>query len=57
MHAFNPSYKKANFPHVRPDWLALRREAVLQSQMGVAHDYLEGTAAFLDKRPPVFKDR
>ncbi|MFD0667179.1 amidohydrolase family protein [Ramlibacter sp. MAHUQ-53] len=29
MHAFNPSYKKANFPHVRPDWLALRREAVL----------------------------
>jgi 2-(1,2-epoxy-1,2-dihydrophenyl)acetyl-CoA isomerase len=36
---------------------ALRREAVLQSQMGFAHDYLEGTAAFMDKRPPVFKDR
>ncbi len=36
---------------------ALRREATLQSQLGFAHDYLEGTAAFLDKRPPTFKDR
>ncbi|MFT7723588.1 MAG: enoyl-CoA hydratase-related protein [Roseateles sp.] len=36
---------------------ALRREAVLQSQLGFSHDYLEGTAAFLDKRPPEFKDR
>lgn len=36
---------------------ALRREAVLQSQMGFAYDYQEGAAAFLDKRKPVFKDR
>jgi len=36
---------------------ALRREAVLQSQLGFAHDYLEGVAAFMDKRQPEFKDR
>jgi 2-(1,2-epoxy-1,2-dihydrophenyl)acetyl-CoA isomerase len=36
---------------------ALKREAQLQSQLGFAHDYLEGTAAFLDKRKPEFKDR
>jgi 2-(1,2-epoxy-1,2-dihydrophenyl)acetyl-CoA isomerase len=36
---------------------ALQREAALQSQLGFAHDYLEGTAAFLDKRKPEFKDR
>jgi 2-(1,2-epoxy-1,2-dihydrophenyl)acetyl-CoA isomerase len=36
---------------------ALRREAALQSQLGFAHDYLEGTAAFLDKRSPNFRDR
>jgi 2-(1,2-epoxy-1,2-dihydrophenyl)acetyl-CoA isomerase len=36
---------------------ALKREAVLQSQLGFAHDYQEGTAAFLDKRKPEFKDR
>jgi 2-(1,2-epoxy-1,2-dihydrophenyl)acetyl-CoA isomerase len=36
---------------------ALKRESVLQSQLGFAHDYLEGTAAFLDKRQPEFKDR
>lgn len=36
---------------------ALKREAVLQSQMGFAHDYQEGAAAFLDKRKPEFKDR
>ncbi|RZL32026.1 MAG: 2-(1,2-epoxy-1,2-dihydrophenyl)acetyl-CoA isomerase [Rubrivivax sp.] len=36
---------------------ALKREAVLQSQLGFAHDYLEGTAAFTDKRQPDFKDR
>ncbi|MFG6466278.1 enoyl-CoA hydratase-related protein [Pelomonas baiyunensis] len=36
---------------------ALQREAVLQSQMGFAYDYLEGAAAFLDKRKPAFKDR
>ena len=36
---------------------ALRLEARLQSQLGYAHDYLEGAAAFLTKRPPTFKDR
>jgi len=36
---------------------ALKREAVLQSQLGFAHDYLEGVAAFMDKRKPEFKDR
>lgn len=36
---------------------ALKREAVLQSQMGFAYDYLEGAAAFLDKRKPQFRDR
>jgi len=36
---------------------ALKREAVLQSQLGFAHDYLEGTAAFFDKRKPEFTDR
>lgn len=36
---------------------ALKREATLQSQLGFAHDYLEGTAAFFDKRAPQFKDR
>lgn len=37
--------------------LALKREAAVQSQLGFAHDYLEGAAAFLDKRKPEFKDR
>lgn len=36
---------------------ALKREAALQSQLGFSHDYLEGAAAFLDKRKPEFKDR
>ncbi|MBV8037875.1 enoyl-CoA hydratase-related protein [Roseateles sp.] len=36
---------------------ALKREAGLQSQLGFADDYLEGAAAFLDKRKPEFKDR
>lgn len=36
---------------------ALNREAALQSQLGFAHDYLEGVAAFMDKRKPEFKDR
>jgi 2-(1,2-epoxy-1,2-dihydrophenyl)acetyl-CoA isomerase len=36
---------------------ALKREAALQSQLGFDYDYQEGTAAFLDKRKPEFKDR
>jgi 2-(1,2-epoxy-1,2-dihydrophenyl)acetyl-CoA isomerase len=36
---------------------ALRREAVLQSQLGFSADYLEGAAAFLQKRKPTFTDR
>jgi 2-(1,2-epoxy-1,2-dihydrophenyl)acetyl-CoA isomerase len=36
---------------------ALRHEAQLQSALGRAHDYLEGAAAFLQKRLPTFKDR
>lgn len=36
---------------------ALKQEAKLQSQLGYAHDYLEGVGAFLAKRAPTFKDR
>ncbi|MFG6462352.1 enoyl-CoA hydratase-related protein [Roseateles sp. DXS20W] len=36
---------------------ALKREAALQSQLGFSYDYLEGVAAFMDKRKPEFKDR
>jgi 2-(1,2-epoxy-1,2-dihydrophenyl)acetyl-CoA isomerase len=36
---------------------ALSHEAKLQSQLGAAHDYLEGVAAFMAKRPPTFSDR
>jgi len=36
---------------------ALRLEADLQRELGRAHDYREGVAAFLAKRQPVFKDR
>jgi 2-(1,2-epoxy-1,2-dihydrophenyl)acetyl-CoA isomerase len=36
---------------------ALRREGELQAVLGRSHDYLEGAAAFLDKRTPAFKDR
>jgi 2-(1,2-epoxy-1,2-dihydrophenyl)acetyl-CoA isomerase len=36
---------------------ALQREAELQRALGFSHDYLEGAAAFLQKRSPSFKDR
>jgi 2-(1,2-epoxy-1,2-dihydrophenyl)acetyl-CoA isomerase len=36
---------------------ALTREARQQGQLGAAHDYQEGVAAFLGKRAPVFSDR
>lgn len=36
---------------------ALDAEARLQSQLGRAHDYQEGVAAFGARRAPVFKDR
>lgn len=35
----------------------LAREARVQSELGRAHDYLEGASAFLQKRAPQFKDR
>jgi 2-(1,2-epoxy-1,2-dihydrophenyl)acetyl-CoA isomerase len=36
---------------------ALSHEASLQTDLGASHDYLEGVAAFMAKRPPVFSDR
>lgn len=36
---------------------ALRLEADLQRELGHAHDYREGVAAFLAKRAPSFRDR
>jgi 2-(1,2-epoxy-1,2-dihydrophenyl)acetyl-CoA isomerase len=36
---------------------ALDEEAVVQSELGGAHDYLEGVAAFGAKRTPTFTDR
>ncbi|MDX2184037.1 MAG: enoyl-CoA hydratase-related protein [Gemmatimonadaceae bacterium] len=35
----------------------LEREAVLQAEAGATHDFSEGVAAFLAKRPPVFEGR
>ena len=36
---------------------ALGHEATLQRKLGAAHDYLEGVAAFMAKRPARFTDR
>jgi 2-(1,2-epoxy-1,2-dihydrophenyl)acetyl-CoA isomerase len=36
---------------------ALSHEATWQTELGGAHDYLEGVAAFMAKRAPVFSDR
>ena len=36
---------------------AITLEADTQRELGRAHDFAEGVAAFLAKRPPVFKDR
>ncbi|HZV92200.1 MAG TPA: enoyl-CoA hydratase-related protein [Caldimonas sp.] len=36
---------------------ALSHEADLQRVLGASHDYLEGVAAFMAKRPAVFRDR
>jgi 2-(1,2-epoxy-1,2-dihydrophenyl)acetyl-CoA isomerase len=36
---------------------ALSQEAAWQTDLGAAHDYLEGVAAFMAKRPAVFSDR
>jgi 2-(1,2-epoxy-1,2-dihydrophenyl)acetyl-CoA isomerase len=36
---------------------ALSHEAAWQTDLGASHDYLEGVAAFMAKRPPVFSDR
>jgi len=35
MEKFDPQYKKSNFPLIRPEWLALRHEDVLQPEQRI----------------------
>ena len=50
MEKFDPQYKKRNFPQVRPEWLALRQEAVLQPNQRIVdahhHFWDEGAAPY-----------
>jgi hypothetical protein len=39
MEQFDSQYKKNNFPQIRPDWLALRQEAVLQPQQRIVDSH------------------
>jgi 2-(1,2-epoxy-1,2-dihydrophenyl)acetyl-CoA isomerase len=36
---------------------ALANESLVRCELGRAHDFLEGVAAFLQKRAPAFSDR
>ena len=48
MEKFDPQYKKRNFPQVRPEWLALRQEAVLQPNQRIVdahHHFWDEEAA------------
>ncbi|MEJ8856140.1 amidohydrolase family protein [Variovorax robiniae] len=50
MEKFDPQYKKSNFPQIRPAWLALRQEAVLQPEQRIVdahhHFWDEETAPY-----------
>lgn len=39
METFDPQYKKANFPQLRPEWLELRQEAVLQPEQRIVDSH------------------
>ncbi|MEJ8822546.1 amidohydrolase family protein [Variovorax humicola] len=39
MEQFDPQYKKSNFPKIRPDWLALRQEEVLQPEQRIVDSH------------------
>ncbi len=50
METFDPQYRKINFPQIRPEWLALRQEAVLLPQQRIVdthhHFWDEETAPY-----------